>query len=157
MRIAILAAALALGASIARAQLPSTPDPTVDRPLVLGALEQRRELLLARRRHWQVPLVVSALGAVSLIAGGIVFYRAWNPSCDIEGDDCNYSTRGDRAGLVMMPLGAAHVIVGTPLFAVRLSRTRRLARVERALARLRSAPLVVPAPSGAALTWSTRF
>jgi hypothetical protein len=178
MRTAIVASALSLAASSAHAQL--APEPSADQPVLapspppvlrsvreleaaigrqldFAELERRREVLLTRRRNWEVPLAVSAVGAASLIAGGVVFYRAWNPSCDIENDDCNYSTVGDRAGLVMMPLGAALVIVGTPLFAVRLSRARRLARVERALERLRAAPVVVPTPSGAALTWGARF
>lgn len=158
------AALVLLPTAHTHAQEPAPPSTLVraqeavlSREHELTRLETRRALLLSRRRHWQVPLGVAGVGVAALITGGVVFHWAWNPRCDLEDDDCTFSSAGDRAGLVLMPLGAAITLVATPLFAVRMARTGKLRRVEAALERLRAAPMPVLLPSGAALAWGTRF
>lgn len=69
----------------------------------------------------------------TLLVVGIVFARAWNASDE-------YSVAGDRAGLVLMPLGALLTLIGAPMLGVRTSRDVRLRRAERALRAVESLP-----------------
>ncbi len=92
----------------------------------LVELQLRADLLRASNRNWEIPLAIAALGACALIAGGVLFQQAWARD--------EYSVPMDRAGLVLMPTGAAIVLAATPIAIVRLARAFRLRRVERALA-----------------------
>jgi hypothetical protein len=90
-------------------------------------LRVRADLLHQSSRRLLPPGVLLGLGITSLIVGGIVFASAWS------GYEEEYSVAKDRAGLIMMPVGAVLTIAAVPVFAVHLARTLRLQRVERAL------------------------
>jgi len=101
-------------------------------------LSLQRELLWESNRRWLAPAIVLGVGAASLVVGGIVFATAWGSSsivCNDTGcaDDDGYSVVRDRTGLIMMPTGAALVLVSTPFVIIRLSRAMRLKRTERTL------------------------
>lgn len=99
------------------------------------ALHAARGLRLAEsNRRYLPPVLTAALGATAMVVGGILFYQAWNVHLDEDEDDISMAK--DTAGLVLMPVGAAVVITSTCVFAIRLSRARRLARVKRVLTRL---------------------
>ena len=92
----------------------------------LVRLRVQVDLLRESRRELLLPAIVLGAGVASLVVGGIVFASAWRGPED-------HSVVGDRAGLVMMPVGAALTLIGGPWLAVRLSRSLRLQRAERAL------------------------
>jgi hypothetical protein len=104
------------------------PDPWEEyiRAQQIVQLRVKADVLRVSNRSLLAPGVVLGIGVASLLVGGIVFARAWNASED-------YSVAGDRAGLVMMPVGAALTVSAVPVLAVRLARTLRLQRVEHAL------------------------
>jgi hypothetical protein len=104
----------------------------------------QRERLRSLNHDYRGPAVVLGLGVASLITGAIVFARAWRtdyPVCEWsqtsfceESDDFN--RRGDLTGLIMMPLGAALILVSGPILARRLGRHNRLRSAERYLDQL---------------------
>jgi len=101
-------------------------------------LSLRRDLLWQSNRRWQAPAIVLGVGAASLVVGGIVFASAWSTPSPVCNDtscvqDGDYSVPKDRTGLIMMPTGAALVLVSAPILAVRLSRVMRLKRIEQTL------------------------
>lgn len=103
-------------------------------------LTMNREELLERNRAYVWPALGMGLGAATLGLGGSLYALAWvdaltycrNGDCSTSG----YYPRRERAGLVLMPLGAALILVNTPMFAIRLGRARRLERTTRRLRRL---------------------
>jgi len=105
----------------------------------------QRERLLSQNRDYRGPAVVLGLGVASLITGAVVFSLAWrtdDPVCEWDQsssfceDDDDFNQRGDRAGLIMMPLGAALILVSGPILARRLGRHNRLRSAERYLDQL---------------------
>jgi hypothetical protein len=81
----------------------------------------------------------------SLITGAVVFSLAWrttspvcewNQSSSLCEESDSFNRRGDLTGLIMMPLGAALILVSGPILARRLSRDSRLRSAERYLDQL---------------------
>jgi len=107
--------------------------------------------LRPRNRRWQAPAVLAGLGASAMVAGGIVFARAWGSTCYATSCGDGYSQAKERTGLVLLPTGAALVLIAMPMFAVRLARGVRLKRAE-ALQRLALSPTVTPVARGLTAT-----
>jgi len=120
----------------------------------VARLDAYRAHLLASNRRWQPPLMAAATGAAALIAGGVVFWRAWSPDgCPgVDGGCDTFNPRMDLAGLVLMPTGALITMVSTGFFAVRAGRASRLARAERALRRLGVGPALSTTSAGLTLS-----
>ncbi|MDB4974037.1 MAG: hypothetical protein JWN48_2378 [Myxococcaceae bacterium] len=159
---------LAVHAPRAAAQAAPPSALEIARSQELMRYSLRRERLLGANRNYTLPAITLGLGVASLVVGGVVFARAWhtaNLDCDAswESHGCaeggDYNRTEDRAGLVMMPLGAVLILVSTPLLIVRLSRQMRLQRTERYLEQLArwTGPLTLQAPARHSLGVTTHW
>lgn len=102
---------------------PAKPAFAADR----AANEERVLKLQKSNRRWGKPLVWMTLGLTALVAGALLY-----DTCD---EDCSTADDAKKiTGAVLMPFGALTLAIATPMFAIRLSRARRLKRAERSLA-----------------------
>ena len=127
-----------------------------------------RERLLSQNRDYRGPAVVLGVGVASLITGAVVFSLAWRtnyPVCEWgEGstfceDNDDFNRRGDLTGLIMMPLGAALILVSGPILARRLGRHNRLRSAERYLDQLShwTGQFTLQAPTRQTMGLTTRW
>jgi hypothetical protein len=109
----------------------------------LARLYDQRDALRATNRRWQVPAVGLSLGVASILTGATMMMLRNAPgacSCydyvcsDGCSDGVNWAM--DRAGMVMLPVGGALVLINTPLLIVRAVRSRRLHATEATIRRL---------------------
>lgn len=100
--------------------------------LLAVQLEQQR----AANRRWRPAALGLTLGLASIIAGSVTFARAWGMSYDDCNDCDGYNQTMDRAGLVLIPVGAMLTLVSAPLLIIRVARTRRVHLIEQTIVRL---------------------
>lgn len=126
-----------------QARMPSAAEIAYAQEVLHTQLQ--RERLLSQNRDYRGPAVVLGLGVASLLTGAVVFSLAWRttyPVCEWDQstsfceDSDDFNRRGDLTGLIMMPLGAALILVSGPILARRLGRHNRLRSAERYLDQL---------------------
>jgi hypothetical protein len=128
----------------------------------------QRERLLSLNRDYRGPAVALGLGVASLITGAVVFSLAWRttyPVCEWDQsssfceDSDDFNRRADLTGLIMMPLGAALILVSGPILARRLSRHNRLRSAERYLDQLShwTGQVSLQTPTRQTMGLTTRF
>lgn len=131
----------------AQAQMrPSAPEVALAEESL--RLRMTRDLLLSRNRRWQVPAVGIGVGVASIVVGAVVFISSQHVGDPLS--SCGSCSDGDfdkapfGVGVGLLTLGSLLVVVGLPMFAVRLGRELRLRTLERRLGYLATSISLVP-------------
>lgn len=113
----------------------ATPAPEIAsaRQYEINALMEKRGKLMVSRRDYIGPAIGMGVSLTAFVVGAVVFARAWSDTYDYYGGYDDYNVAKDRAGLILMPVGAAGLVVSTTMTIIRVSRTRRLGRVDQRL------------------------
>ncbi|MFT3926345.1 MAG: hypothetical protein QM778_27615 [Myxococcales bacterium] len=101
-------------------------------------LRMAHDRLAARGLRLQAPALTIGAGVASIVGGAVlvIFSGAgYDPpaGCDGACEGSEFSRARFGAGIGLLTLGAAAVVVGLPMFVVRVARRRRIHTLERLL------------------------
>jgi hypothetical protein len=140
---------------------PATTQPVAvpadsDRLRQLARLYSKLERQRSGNSRWQVPLIGLVLGSLTLVTGGMLYVDSMSNlgdlPCDEDNQPCGYNDRKLGAGIVMMMIGPALMLVSAPMLIVRGTRASRMRATETAIRRLGGQVSLAPSfgPRGAA-------